>query len=75
MPGDQQCHWNWAVSQMAVQALLVQWLRPGQSFDTGIKGSMSGIGRKVNYHAQNMTDVIEQGFRTRYYAFYVCLEF
>jgi hypothetical protein len=40
---------------MAVQALLAQWLRLGQSSAAEIEGSMSGIGGKVHYHAQNMT--------------------
>jgi hypothetical protein len=42
-------------SHMAVQALLVQWLRLGQSSAVEIEGSMLGIGGKVHYRAQNMT--------------------
>jgi hypothetical protein len=53
--GDWWCHWNWAMSCMAVQALLAQWLMLGQSSATEIEGSMSGIGGKVDYHAWNMT--------------------
>jgi hypothetical protein len=40
---------------MAVQALLAQWLRLGQSSAAEIEGLMSGIGRKVHYHAWNVT--------------------